>query len=113
MRIEHRDRYFRSAAIILIAIGLLRIAATYTTFSEGIDEPIHLATTYRPRIAAARPAPGTRFTHAVFSPLTLRSEPVTTVVEGRETVDGRTKTWPLHEGHEEDRERWSHTEEDA
>ena len=43
MPTEHRDRYFRSAAIILIAIGLLRIASTYTTFSEGIDEPIHLA----------------------------------------------------------------------
>src|SRR5438093_632519 len=58
------------------------------TLAIPLAEPIHLATTFRPRIAAARPAPGTRFTHAVFSPLTLRSEPVTTVVEGRETVDG-------------------------
>src|SRR5439155_520497 len=53
------------------------------TLAIPLAEPIHLATTFRPRIAAARPAPGTRFTHAVFSPLTLRSEPVTTVVEGR------------------------------
>ena len=82
------------------------------TLAIPLAEPIHLATTFRPRIAAARPAPGTRFTHAVFSrynlgdieklpelrphvggparsfPRRVRSEPVTTVVEGRETVDG-------------------------
>ncbi|MDQ6799611.1 MAG: glycosyltransferase family 39 protein [Acidobacteriota bacterium] len=40
---KHSNRTFRSAAIILIAAGVLRIAATWTTFSEGIDEPIHLA----------------------------------------------------------------------
>src|SRR5262249_54604597 len=43
MTLEHRARYLRSAGILLIAIGLARIASTYTTFSEGIDEPIHLA----------------------------------------------------------------------
>ena len=58
------------------------------TLVVPIDEPIQLATTLRPRIAAARPAPGTRYRHSVFSPLTLRSEPITTVVEGRETIDG-------------------------
>ena len=81
------------------------------TLAIPLAEPIHLATTFRPRIAAARPAPGTRFTHAVFSPLTLRSEPVTTVVQGRETVDGietlrvteeeqgvRTQVWLTDDG---------------
>ena len=53
-----------------------------------LEGPIYLATTFRPRIAAARPIAGTRYSHTVFSPLTLRSEPVTTVVEGRETIDG-------------------------
>jgi len=58
------------------------------TLAVPLEGPIYLATTFRPRIAAARPAPGTRYSHTVFSPLTLRSEPVTTVVEGRETIDG-------------------------
>src|SRR5262245_54540274 len=53
-----------------------------------LDEPIQLATTLRPRIAGARPAPGTRYSHTTFSPLTLRRETITTVVEGRETVEG-------------------------
>ena len=53
-----------------------------------LDEPIQLATTLRPRIAAARPPPGTRYRHTTFSPLTLHRETITTVVEGRETVDG-------------------------
>jgi hypothetical protein len=54
-----------------------------------LDEPIHLASALRPRIAAARPAPGTRYTHAVFDPLTLGRESVTTVVEAHERLDGR------------------------
>src|SRR5213594_4218026 len=58
------------------------------TLAVPLEGPIYLATTFRPRIAAARPIPGTRYSHAVFSPLTLRSEAVTTVVEGRETIDG-------------------------
>jgi hypothetical protein len=53
-----------------------------------IDAPITVATSLRPRIAAARPAPGTRYSHSIFSPLTLRREPVTTVVEGWETIEG-------------------------
>jgi transglutaminase superfamily protein len=53
-----------------------------------LEEPIQLATTLRPRIAAARPAPGTRYSHTTFSPLALRRETITTVVEGPETIDG-------------------------
>src|SRR5258708_6103517 len=43
MQEKHSNRYIRSAAVLLIAIAALRIALTWTTFSEGIDEPIHLA----------------------------------------------------------------------
>ena len=43
MLVKHRNRGVRSAAIILVAIGALRIVFTWTIFSEGIDEPIHLA----------------------------------------------------------------------
>jgi transglutaminase superfamily protein len=87
------------------------VADRQDALTVPLDGPIHLATTFRPRIAAARPAPGTRFSHTVFSPLTLRSETVTTVVEGRETVDGtdalrvteeeqgvRTRVWLADDG---------------
>jgi hypothetical protein len=40
---KHSKRGVRSAAILLVAIGAFRIAMTWPTFSEGIDEPIHLA----------------------------------------------------------------------
>jgi hypothetical protein len=40
---KHGKRGVRSAAILLVAIGAFRIALTWPTFSEGIDEPIHLA----------------------------------------------------------------------
>ncbi len=53
-----------------------------------LDEPIHLPATLRERLAQARPPDGTRFTATVFSPLTLRSEPLTLVVEGRERIAG-------------------------
>ncbi len=53
-----------------------------------LEEPIRLPGALRPRIAAAQPAMGTRFAHTVFSPLTLRTETSTSVVEGRETIDG-------------------------
>lgn len=33
----------RAAMILLLAIGAIRIAATYTTFSETADEPMHLS----------------------------------------------------------------------
>lgn len=58
------------------------------TLVVPLAAPISLSTSLRPRIAAARPAPGTRFSHSVFSPLTLHPEPVTTTVEGWETIDG-------------------------
>lgn len=54
-----------------------------------LDAPIELPATLRPRIALARPAPGTVLEHAVFSPLGLRPERVRTVVEGDDVVDGR------------------------
>jgi len=53
-----------------------------------LDEPVHLASSLRPRLAAAWPEAGARFTHRVLSPTTLRYEPVRVLVEGRETVDG-------------------------
>jgi hypothetical protein len=54
-----------------------------------LAEPIHLPATLRPRVIAGRPAAGTRLTATVFSPLTMRNEPMTIVVEGRETIEGR------------------------
>jgi hypothetical protein len=33
----------RAAVIVLLALGTIRIAATYTTFSETADEPMHLS----------------------------------------------------------------------
>jgi transglutaminase-like putative cysteine protease len=57
------------------------------TLTLPLTEPVHFASTLRPRLAAAWPAPGARFTHQVFSPLSLRREPVRVLVEGRETID--------------------------
>jgi len=54
-----------------------------------LTEPITLQSALRPRIAAARPPDGTRFAHTVFSPLTMGNETITTVVEGRERIDGQ------------------------
>jgi hypothetical protein len=53
-----------------------------------LDEPLNLPSTLRPRIVAARPEPGARFTHAVLSPITFQKESITITVEGRETIDG-------------------------
>lgn len=53
-----------------------------------LDEPLHLPSTLRPRIVAARPEPGARFTHAVLSPITFQRESITITVEGWETIDG-------------------------
>ncbi|HWP67551.1 MAG TPA: transglutaminase-like domain-containing protein [Candidatus Limnocylindria bacterium] len=53
-----------------------------------LAQPIELLGGLRPRIAAAWPAPGTRFTHTVLNPMTMRGEPVVTVVEGEERLDG-------------------------
>lgn len=55
-----------------------------------LAEPIHLPATLRPRVIAGRPAPGTRLTATVFSPLTMRNEPMTIAIEGRETIPGRS-----------------------
>src|SRR5262245_7705448 len=56
--------------------------------SLPLDEPVHLVTALRPRLAAAWPEAGARFTHRVLSPTTLRYEPVRVVVEGHDTIDG-------------------------
>ena len=53
-----------------------------------LDEPVNLPSTLRPRIVAARPEAGARFTHAVLSPITFQKESITITVEGHETVDG-------------------------
>jgi transglutaminase-like putative cysteine protease len=58
------------------------------TVTLPLTEPVHLASTLRPRLAAAWPEPGARFTHQVFNPTSLRQEPVRVLVEGRETIDG-------------------------
>lgn len=52
-----------------------------------LSEPIALPSTLRPRILADHPAPGTRYSVPVFSPITARSEPLTVIVEGREQLD--------------------------
>jgi hypothetical protein len=65
---------------------------TSERISLPLDEPIQLPASMRPRIAAAKPAAGTRYSHSVFSPLTLRNDRVTTEVEGHETIDGRETT---------------------
>lgn len=56
--------------------------------SVPLDEPVQLAAALRPRLAAAWPEAGARFTHRVLSPTSLHYEPVRVVVEGRETMDG-------------------------
>jgi hypothetical protein len=49
---------------------------------------VHFASTLRPRLAAAWPEAGARFTHQVLSPTSLRYEPVRVRVDGHETLDG-------------------------
>jgi Transglutaminase-like superfamily len=51
-----------------------------------LDEPIQLPSMVRPRVLAGDLAPGTRYTMPVLNPLTLRSEPLTVLVEGHERV---------------------------
>src|SRR5262245_53138266 len=50
---------------------------------------VRLPFSVRPRVAAARPADGTRVRYEAFSPLTLRNEAVTVLVEGHERIAGR------------------------
>ncbi len=56
--------------------------------SLPLDDPIHLPSTLRPHVLAAAPAPGTRYTLPVFSPMTLGNEPMTVTIEGREQLPG-------------------------
>jgi hypothetical protein len=71
-----------------------RLAVTYgqpgheARLEVPLETPIHLPSTLRPRVLAQRPEPGTRYSVPVFSPVTLRNEPMTVVVEARETVAG-------------------------
>jgi len=53
-----------------------------------LTEPIYLPSTLRPRVLAGDRKPGTRYTVPVFSPLALRNQPMTIVVDGVETVAG-------------------------
>lgn len=96
-----------SAAATLAASGesdgaRLRVRYGFGDREEEIDlplrEPIALLGGLRPRIAAAWPAPGTRYAHTVLNPLTMRGEPVATVVEGHETIAG-AETLRLTEEH--------------
>ncbi|MEW6271269.1 MAG: transglutaminase-like domain-containing protein [Thermodesulfobacteriota bacterium] len=54
----------------------------------ALEEPIHLPSTLRPRLVRANAPDGTSYTASVFSPLTLKNEPITLVVDGRETLTG-------------------------
>lgn len=63
-------------------------SGTENRITVPLDEPIHLPSTLRPRLVRADVAPGSRFSASVFSPLTMRNEPITLVVEGREIVEG-------------------------
>jgi transglutaminase-like putative cysteine protease len=51
-----------------------------------LTDPLYLPSTLRPRVLAGDAAPGTRYTVPVFSPLTMRNEPMTVIVEGSEPV---------------------------
>ena len=53
-----------------------------------LREPINLPSTLRPRLVRAEAPPGTQYTASVFSPLSMKNEPITLVLEGRETIDG-------------------------
>lgn len=67
-----------------------------------LTEPIFLPSTLRPRVLAGARTPGTRYTVPVFSPLTLRHEPMTITIEGRERLlgpDGPVDTVRLAEDH--------------
>jgi len=76
----------------------------HETLDLPLDEPIHLMNALRPRIAVARPAIGARYVHDVFNPLTMTTEPVVTVVEAHEVIDG-APTLRIAEEHRGLRER--------
>jgi hypothetical protein len=65
-----------------------------------LTETIYLPGTLRPRVLAGDLTPGTRYTMPVFSPITLKSEPMTVTIEGRETMpgpDGRVEAVRIYE----------------
>jgi len=57
-----------------------------------LSEPIALPSTLRPRVLAEHPAPGTRYTLPVFSPVTASRAPLTIVIEGPERLQTRAGT---------------------
>jgi hypothetical protein len=68
-----------------------------------LTAPIYLPSTLRPRVLAGEHTPGTHYTVPVFSPLTLRNEPMTITIDGLETIDGpngRVATVRLLEEHQ-------------
>ena len=71
-----------------------RLRVVYGPRGEGkeltipLEQPIFLPSALRPRLLAARPEPGARYTYAVFNPLTLAHQSIAVTVEARETIDG-------------------------
>lgn len=68
-----------------------------------LHEPISLPSTLRPRLVRADAPPGTQYTASVFSPLSMKNEPITLVLEGRETIDGpdgKVETVRISEKHQ-------------
>ncbi len=85
-----------------------QLSATYGPRGQSaemhvpLSEPIFLPSTLRPRVLAGARTPGTRYTVPVFSPLTLRHEPMTITIEGAERMtgpDGPVDTVRLAEDH--------------
>jgi hypothetical protein len=110
--LERFDFHLVSQATSFAASGevegdRLRVRFGALGSQESVDiplaEPIHLASTLRPRLAARGAKPGDRFTAPVFSPMTMKSEPLTMVVEGRETIagpDGPVEALRVREEHQ-------------
>jgi hypothetical protein len=95
--LERFDFHLVSAATSFAARGevdgdRLRVRFGALGSEQEVDipltEPIHLPSTLRPRLARRNAEPGERFTAPAFSPMTMKSEPLTLVVEGRETITG-------------------------
>ncbi len=59
-----------------------------STLEIPLEEPIHLPSTLRSKLALWEAEPGSRYTATVFSPMTMRNETMAVVVKGRETIDG-------------------------
>ncbi len=58
------------------------------TLEIPLEEPIHLPTTLRSKLALWDAEPGARHEAVVFSPLTMKNETLSVVVKGRETIEG-------------------------